>query len=96
MITSKQLIYIKQQISGLLKDIQDFVLSDMDTMLDIVDNQMGSYEIDTMVGSYLQKNIKPSFDMTFPGVSQKTKPITIRVPTNDLNYLKQQSFSTGM
>jgi hypothetical protein len=49
MLSSKQLEYIKEQIVSLPKKMQDFVLSDMDTMLDIVENNMDSYEIDTMV-----------------------------------------------
>lgn len=96
MLSSKQLEYIKEQIVSLPKKMQDFVLSDMDTMLDIVENNMDSYEIDTMVWSYLAQQIEPNPIITFPWVTQKTKPITIRIPTNDLEYIKQQSFSTGM
>ncbi len=63
-LTPTEKAKLLQLISGLEKEYQDFVLHDMDTQLDIIDNDMDAEEIAMMVSSNISHGYVPSMTIS--------------------------------
>lgn len=91
-LTRKEKVYLDALINQIDDaEIKAFILADFDTQLDIVEQELDAKEAGFLVASAISRGQIPSMKESFPGVSYKTKAISLRLSPLQINMLKKKS-----
>ena len=91
-LTRKEKVYLDSLIEKIDDaEIKAFILADFDTQLDIVEQELDAEEAFFLVSSAIGRWQTPSMKESFPGLSYKTKAISLRLSPFQIDLLKKKS-----
>jgi predicted DNA binding CopG/RHH family protein len=94
-LTKKESLYLENilnQISD--KEVKEYILADFDTQLDIVEQELDVEESFSLALCSISLWHTPSMKESFPGLSYKTKTISLRLSPFHIIALKEKSAKT--
>jgi len=94
-LTKKEKQYLDSIVNQIEdQEVKEYILADFDTQLDIVEQQLDAEEAFLLVSGSMSIGHTPSTKESFPGLSYKTKTISLRLTPFHIDALKEKSAKT--
>lgn len=96
-LTKKEQHYLDSIVAQIDdEEIKNYILSDFDTQLDIVEQELDVEESFSLAAWSISMWHSPSMKESFPWLSYKTKTISLRLSPFHIDALKEKSAKTGI